>query len=121
MRCLSLIVGGLGHLCMWVCAYLAAVNSHRPRHMSGPFTPPPCRSEAFPLLPISLPFPFALPLEVEPLNLKLPQRCTWPQTHLSAILSLENASGGNRTALSVYLLSQSFTRRQYLVSEPLPL
>jgi len=34
-----------------------------------------------------------------------------PQTHLLAILSLENTFGGNKTALSVHLLGQSFTRR----------
>jgi len=32
-----------------------------------------------------------------------------PRTHLLAILSLENASGGNKTVLSVHLLGQSFT------------
>jgi len=71
----------------------------------------------YPYLPASLPLPFPFSpstLEVGPLRpargfeerCKLPQR---PQTHLLAILSVENASGGNRTVLSVHLLGQSST------------
>ena len=61
------------------------------------------------------------PLEVGPLNPAMGsgERCKLPQrgpgrspsrkTHLLAILSLENASGGNKTVLSVHLLGQNFT------------
>jgi len=62
------------------------------------------RGEAFPSLFLVLLPPLPFLLEVGALN---PARRSGV-AHLSAILSIEIASGGNKTVLSVYLFGQSF-------------
>jgi len=75
---------------------------------------PSCRGEAFPPPSFSSPFHSPLPLEAGLLN---PGMRSGERTHLYAILSPEDASGGNKTVLSVHLLGQSFTSGQEMPSK----
>ena len=65
---------------------------------------PTCGGEAFPSLFLVLLPPLPFLLEVGALNSARRSGAA----HLSAILSIEIASGGNKTVLSVYLFGQSF-------------
>ena len=89
-------------------------QTHRHHTRSHPMGPVRCvvpqgllshlRGEAFPSLFLVLLPPLPFLLEVGALN---PARRSGV-AHLSAILSIEIASGGNKTVLSVYLFGQSF-------------